>query len=293
MIHHFRDLGRGQARKDLDHLGARAVDVDDLAGDLDRRERHHLLGDVLVDGVVGDEELVEVELRALPAIHLGDDAVFYLDARARVVRAAHGDQADFRPFRHEAVLVDFPRVQDLKSFLSFSHRAYPPERSAAVFGRVLDVRDAQAGRRCAEREAGAVPSEPSSRTPTSRAVRIAWRTAPASPLNRPTTSFVAGRRSQIADHLDVGRLDGRIDHQHADARGGADAQAEGLADWGAEGLVAGIAGARRVLQLDVAGVIGIDVAERAAQILERDFDRAAGIRHFLGAEDDQLPRRRR
>ena len=122
LIHYGGNFGRSQTREDLHYFGARHVNINNLAGNFYTGNCHHFFGEIGVDGVVGNEQVVEIKLFTLFAVHLYNDAVLYFYTWGGIVGAAHGNQANFGPFSHKAVFVDFPCIQHLKSFLSFSHR---------------------------------------------------------------------------------------------------------------------------------------------------------------------------
>jgi len=126
VFQHFGDFCRGQSRENLGHTGAGRLDVHHHAGDFFRIECHHPLGNGRIDGVVRDEPFDHVELAARVAIHFDDLAVLDLDARLRVVRAAHRDQADLGPLLHEPVEVHGPLLENFEAFLSSCHTFSPP-----------------------------------------------------------------------------------------------------------------------------------------------------------------------
>ena len=116
LAHHFGQLGGGEAQGDGQDLVAADVDVNDLAGDLQRVDGHGRLGALDADGVIGDEGVQHIELIAGLAVHFHDPAVLDLDAGLGIEGAVHGDEAHLRPFLDVTVLIDRASGQDFKTF---------------------------------------------------------------------------------------------------------------------------------------------------------------------------------
>ena len=176
------------------------------------------------------------------AVHLDDLAVLDLDARRGIVGAAHGDHADLGPLLYETVLVDGPSVRGPRIVfvvVPFWLRllTWPVghgtllQRENGLLGRrsLANGRAGLAVIRCTVRPAdlGVSPRVPSSLIPDVAGGH--HRLADCAGITAEEADDFVGVGSaptvgpDNADALDIGRLERRIDHQHADDRGSADA----------------------------------------------------------------------
>ena len=90
-------------------LGARNRGIDDHPRELDRVERHRLLGHGQVDPVAGDELVDQVELLLRLPVELDHAALLDPERRLGVEGARERDQAEHRILGHEIVAADRPR----------------------------------------------------------------------------------------------------------------------------------------------------------------------------------------
>ena len=103
------DLRRGHARGQARDLAAGDRRVDDHARELERFERHRLLGDGQVDAVARDELVEEVELGLRLAVELDDPPILDPERGLGIERAREGDEAERRVLGYEVVAADRPR----------------------------------------------------------------------------------------------------------------------------------------------------------------------------------------
>ena len=94
-------------------------------------------------------------------------------------------------------------------------------------------------------------------------------------------------RAGVADQVDGRSLHGRVGQDNTDCGRGPDGDAERPAQRCTERLLQGIAGTRGVLELQVARIVGVDVAKGAVQLGERDFNGPTGIGDILSPEHHQ------
>ncbi len=166
---HLGDAGRRHAAHQARELGAGDVRVDEHAGELQRLERHRLLGDVDVDPVAGDELVDEVEVGLGAPVELDDPPVAHHQRGGRVVGTGERDQAELGVLRHEVVAADGARREVRRAQrrclllhgvsvpagrygVQASRRCHPPAavhvvRRPLVAGRPVGER-AAGGRRC-------------------------------------------------------------------------------------------------------------------------------------------------
>ena len=104
-----RDLGGRHARGQPCDLGARHGGIDDHPCELDRVERHRLLGDGHVEPVARDELVDQVELLLRLPVELDHAPLLDPKARLGVEGARERDQAEHRVLGHEIVAADRPR----------------------------------------------------------------------------------------------------------------------------------------------------------------------------------------
>ena len=119
-----RELRRRETAREPDELGARDVDVDEHAGELEIVERHRLGRDVEIEPVRDDEAVDDVEVGRVAAVHARDDAVLDDELRLGVVRPVRRDEPELGQRRDELLEVEIARRA--RGEAAASHRRAAP-----------------------------------------------------------------------------------------------------------------------------------------------------------------------